>query len=113
MPNAAASRLCLEPYSETAVARTARQCLDELGRKPDLALVFASPDYGHHLEDFLELVQLHGHAPRIAGGSGIGIVGTGQEAEGVSGFSLLLLHLPKTKITTVPFTKGCEATCMV
>jgi small ligand-binding sensory domain FIST len=106
MPNAAASRLCLEPYSETAVARTARQCLDELGRKPDLALVFATPDYGHHLEDFLELVQLHGHAPRIAGGSGIGIVGTGQEAEGVSGFSLLLLHLPKTKITTVPFTEA-------
>lgn len=106
MPNAAASRLCLEPYSEAAVIRTARECLGSLGRNPHLAFVFASPDYGPHLGDFLELIQLHAHAPRIAGGSASGLVGTGQEAEGSSGFSLLLLHLPKTTLTLLPFSEA-------
>jgi small ligand-binding sensory domain FIST len=105
MPNAAASRLCLEAFSENSVIRTARECLAALGRDPHLALVFASPDYGPHLPDFLELIQLHAHVPRIVGGSAAGLVGTGQEAEGVSGFSLLLLHLPKTIITALPFTE--------
>jgi small ligand-binding sensory domain FIST len=106
MPNAAASRLCLEPYSESSVIRTARECLHALGSNPHLALVFASPDYAPFLDDFLELIQLHAHAPRIVGGSAIGLVGTGQEAEGKSGFSLLLLHLPKTRITALPFTEA-------
>lgn len=106
MPNAAASRLCLEPYSESSVIRTARECLGALGCNPHLALVFVSPDYGPHLEDFLELIQLHAHAPRIAGGSGSGLVGIGQEAESCSGFSLLLLHLPKTRIHALPFNEA-------
>jgi small ligand-binding sensory domain FIST len=106
MPNAAASRLCLEPYSEASVIRIARECLGALGCNPHLAIAFASPDYAPHLEDFLELIQLHAHAPRIAGGSGSGLVGTGQEAENCSGFSLLLLHLPKTRIHTLPFTEA-------
>jgi small ligand-binding sensory domain FIST len=71
-----------------------------------MAVVFASPDYAPYLDDFLELIQLHAHAPRIAGGSAVGLVGTGQEVEGKSGFSLLLLHLPKTQITTIPFTEA-------
>lgn len=103
MPNAAASALILEPYSEKVVIRAAKQCLAELGKNPSLALVFASSDYQPHLADFSELIQLHAHAPLIIGGSGSGLIGTGQEAESASGFSLLLLSLPHTKLTTLTF----------
>lgn len=105
MPNAAASGLVLEAYSEKAVIRCARACLHELGTNPTLALVFASADYRPFLPDFLELIQLHAHAGLILGGSASGLIGIGQEAEGISGFSLLLLSLPATQLTTITFTE--------
>jgi small ligand-binding sensory domain FIST len=105
MPNKAASRLVLEPYSEESVIRTSRDCLRELGRDPSVALVFVSSDYRPHLEDFLELLQLHCHAPLILGGSAWGLVGSGVEAESASGFSLLLLSLPNTRLSPVELTE--------
>jgi small ligand-binding sensory domain FIST len=106
MRNAAASRLCLEPFSETSVIRVSRECLSELGRNPDLAIVFASSDYAPSLCDFLELIQLHAHATLIIGGSASGLVGSGQEAEAGTGFSLQLLSLPDTKVTAFPFSEA-------
>jgi small ligand-binding sensory domain FIST len=106
MHNAAASRLCLEPFSEASVIRVSRECLSELGRNPDLAIVFTSSDYAPCLCDFLELVQLHAHATLIVGGSASGLVGSAQEAEGRTGFSLQLLSLPNTRITAFPFSEA-------
>lgn len=105
MPNKATSRLVLEPYSEAVVIRTARECRSELNCNPSVALVFVSSDYGPHLADFLELIQLHCHAPLLVGGSGWGLIGSGVEAESTTGFSLLLLSLPETRITAVQFTE--------
>jgi small ligand-binding sensory domain FIST len=105
MPNKAASRLVLEPYSEEAVIRASRECLGELGCDPSVALVFVSSDYRPLLEDFLELVQLHCHAPILLGGSAWGLVGSGVEAESSSGFSLLLLSLPNTSVSAVEFNE--------
>ncbi len=98
MPNSASSRLVLAPYSEPAVIEAARQTLQSLGSQPSCGFVFASADYRPHLEDFLELVQLHAHLPVLVGSSGSGLVGTAAEAENRSGFSLLLLHLPETQV---------------
>jgi small ligand-binding sensory domain FIST len=50
------------------------------------------------LSEFLELIQLHGHVPTIAGCSGTGLISSAEEAEGATGFSLLFLHLPATKL---------------
>lgn len=105
MPNAATSRLCLEPFSEASVIRISKDSLSALGRNPDLAIVFASADYAPFLEDFLELIQLHAHAPLIVGGSASGLVGSGQEAEGSPGFSLQLLSLPETELSAFPFSE--------
>jgi small ligand-binding sensory domain FIST len=105
MPNKAASRLVLEPYSEEAVIRASRDCLEELGCNPSLALVFVSSDYRPHLEDFLELLQLHCHAALLLGGSAWGLVGSGMEAESSTGFSLLLLSLPNTRLSPVTFNE--------
>ena len=98
MTNRAASRLVLEAYSEATVIRYARELLQEAGGQVSCAFVFASGDYQPHLTDFLELLQVHGHVPIIAGGSGAGLVGTALEAESASGFSALFLHLPETRL---------------
>lgn len=98
MPNTAASRLTLMPYSEAAVIQAAHSALVEVGGKVSVGFVFASADYYENLPDFLELIQLHGHVPILAGCSGSGVIGTNREAEKAAGFSLLLLHLPDTKI---------------
>ena len=85
MPNKAASRLVLEPYSEEAVIRASRECLQELGCNPSVVWVFASSDYRPHLADFLELIQLHSHATLLMGGSAWGLIGSGVEAEAATG----------------------------
>ena len=103
MPNAAASRLVLEPFSEDAVTKAARDALHQIGGHASCAIVFCSSDYRADLEDFVELVQLHAHAPLVVGCSSSGLLGTSVEAEKGSGFSLLLLNLPETRIQTVTF----------
>ena len=105
MPNAAASRLVLEPFSEDAVINAARGCLQEIGRNPSVVFAFVTSDYRPHLSDFLELLQLHAHATLIVGGSATSLVGTGIEAEGTSGFSIQLLSLPETKLCVRSFTE--------
>lgn len=101
MSNAAASRLVLKPYSEQVVIEAARDTLHDIGGHVTCAFVFASAEYRPYLTEFLELIQLHGHVPVIAGCSASGLVGTAEEAEGAIGFSLLFLHLPSTKIHIV------------
>ncbi len=104
MSNSAASRLVLAPYSEQSVINAAHEALVAAGGHVSCGFVFASADYRPHLTDFLELIQLHGHVPILAGSSGSGLVGAGKEAEHVSGFSLLFLNLPNTTIHVVPIS---------
>ena len=92
--NRAASRLVLAPYDETRVRETAEALRAELGADPTLAIAFVSTSYASHLEDFQEVVAVHGHAAILAGCTGSGLIGTAREAEMTEGFSLLFLHLP-------------------
>lgn len=105
MKNTAASRLVVEPYSESAVIHASRECLRALKRNPSLVIAFVTADYRPHLQDFLELVQLHAHANLIVGGSASGLIGTGVEAEACSGFSLQLLSLPSSRLCAVTFNE--------
>ena len=97
--NRAASRIVLTTFDEEAVQKAARGCRDELGAPADIVFAFVTPDFSAHLGEFLELVQVYAHAPRIAGCSASGVIGTGREDEESSGFSLLALSLPRTRIT--------------
>lgn len=106
MPNAAASRLVLKPFSEEVVVQTARSALQEIGGHVSVGFVFASPDYRASLPDFLELIQLHAHVPTLIGCSGSGLIGVDSEAEQRTGFSLLLLHLPQTKLHVCELQAG-------
>ncbi len=97
--NRSASRLVLAPYSEERVKLEAQACREACGGKVSCAFVFTTSDYLPVLEDFLELVQLHGHVPLLIGCSGSGLAGNNTEVEEAQGFSLLFLHLPNTILT--------------
>ncbi len=104
MPNRAASRLVLSDYSEEIVKETAREVRAELDAEVSCAVLFFSPDYAEHLEDFLELVRVYGRVPLLLGCTAGGIIGIGREAEDRSGFSLLLLSLPETELGVFEFS---------
>lgn len=105
MQNSAAARLVAGPYSEESVIEAAKETLQAIGGKVTCGIVFVSSDYREHLSDFLELVQVHGHVPVFIGCSSSGVIANGLEAEQASGFSLLFLHLPKTKVKVFTFGK--------
>lgn len=93
----AASRVRLTQWDEAVVTETARQLRAETGGA-SLALVFLSPDFRPHLKEFVEILQVDGHARQVIGCSADGFIGTGQEDEDVSGFSILFLNLPEDDI---------------
>ena len=106
MSNRAVSRLVLAEFSEEAVVDAARQARAELNAEVSCGVVFFSPDYVEYLEDFLELLRVYGRIPLLVGCTGSGLIATGKEAEDRSGFSLLLLSLPQTKIRTFEFSQA-------
>lgn len=79
----------------------AEELRGELGAAPTLALAFVSTDYAPDLEEFQEVVAVHGHAATLCGCTSSGLIGTAREAEGVSGFSLLFMHLPQARVQPV------------
>ena len=106
MENRAASRLVLAEFSEQVVMEAARALRAELDAEVSCAIVFFSSDYIPHLPDFLELVRVYGKAPLLLGSSAAGLIGRQSEAEDRSGFSLLLLSLPRTRLRLVEFSQA-------
>lgn len=95
----AAARVRLTKWDEAVVTETARQLRAETGGA-SLALVFVSPDFRPHLKEFIEILQLDGHARQVIGCSADGFIGTGQEDEDANGFSILFLNLPQGSVET-------------
>ncbi len=98
-PRRAASRVRLTQWDETVVTETARQLKAETGGAT-LALAFVSPDWRPHLKEFMEILQVDGHARQVIGCSADGFIGTGQEDEDVSGFSVMFLNLADEEVGT-------------
>ncbi|MEM1444096.1 MAG: FIST N-terminal domain-containing protein, partial [Verrucomicrobiota bacterium] len=98
LQNLSASCLVASPYDEGVVRKAARACHEQLGADPDLVLAFVSSDYQKSVSSFLESIQIDGRASTIIGGSASGLIGTGAEIENTSGFSLLFLKMPSTRI---------------
>ncbi len=95
------SELVLGAYDETKVAEAAARALKQIGGKATLAFVFVSCDYEQALPDLIELVQIHAHCPKVMGCSAAGLISTGREEEGESGFTLLVLKLPQTEVCAI------------
>jgi len=95
----AASRIRLLTWDEDAVIATARELRAETGGAT-IAFAFASADWRPHIQEFMEILQVEGHARCVAGCSADGIIGTGEEDESVSGFSVLFLNLPQARTSS-------------
>ena len=96
-PRRAASRVKLTHWDEGVVTEMARELKTETGGAT-LALAFVSPDWRPHLKEFVEILQVYGHARQVIGCSADGFIGTGQEDEDVSGCSVMFLNLPGSDI---------------
>jgi small ligand-binding sensory domain FIST len=90
----AASQLIEGPFNAEAVQASAEQLRAQAGGGAAVAFAFVTEDYLEDLEEFCDLVRLHGHVPRLFGCTAAGLVGAGAETEGASGASLLFLNLP-------------------
>ena len=101
MKACAGSRLLLGAFDEKAVATAAEQALADCGGQPTCGFLFVSADWLPQIGEVLDLIRLHGRIPLLVGTVGAGLIGTGKEAEGASGMSLLLVRLPETKLTPV------------
>ncbi len=98
-PFRSASRVLLEVWNEDAVIAMARNLRKEAGGA-SIAFVFCSPDWRAHTPDLLEILQVEGHARQIVGCSALGLAGTAQEDDGVSGCSVLFINAPGAGIKT-------------
>jgi small ligand-binding sensory domain FIST len=101
MARLAASRLVSGPYDAIRVRETAEELRQEVGGAPTFATVFATPDYGPQAADFLEQIRISGHVSTLAGCTGAGLAGRGQEQEEGSGFSLLFVSMPGLRARTL------------
>ncbi|MEP6708675.1 MAG: FIST N-terminal domain-containing protein [Verrucomicrobiota bacterium] len=104
MRSRAGSRLLLGDYDEAAVIRAAEEALADAGGQVSCGFVFVSPHWLPQINDILDSIRVHGHVPILGGTVGAGLIGTGAEAEGRPGLSLLLLNLPETKVRPVLIT---------
>ena len=105
LDNKACSEVVLTRFDEEAVTRAARKCRESVGGTVSVVFAFVSPDWRPHIEEFLEIVRVEGHAPLVLGCSADGLIGAGEEDEDTSGFSLLFLHLPGTRLEEFRFSQ--------
>ncbi|CAF0705281.1 Small ligand-binding sensory domain FIST [Candidatus Methylacidithermus pantelleriae] len=89
-------------FEEGEVRKVACSLREQLGQPPDLALLFASPEYRSFLPDLLELVTIHGQASVLVGCTGSSVIGEAKEWEDRPGFSLAFFSLPGCRLTPFP-----------
>jgi small ligand-binding sensory domain FIST len=98
LPGGAYSELVIGPYDESRVQEAAKRAQEHLHGKAGIAFVFVSCDYEPHVHDLTELIQIHARCPQVVGCSAGGLIGTGEEDENESGFSLLVLQVPQDEV---------------
>ncbi len=81
----------------------------DLDGEPDLALAFIDARFSDHYGEVLERLRAGTGARRLAGASGMGVIGPGHEAEDQPAISLLTLSLPGATISTLAIGSNEEA----
>ncbi len=81
----------------------------DLEAPPDLVLAFVDSRFSAHYTEVLERLRAGTGAGRLAGASGMGVIGPGHEAEDHPAISLLALSLPGASITTFAIGSNEEA----
>jgi len=85
---------------DALLGEVSARALDDLGPgdPPDLAVLFATPDFGPGSAGAGPRVRAHTGARRLLGCSGVGVVGSEAEREGGRAAALLLARLPGTEV---------------
>ncbi|MBX3747469.1 MAG: FIST C-terminal domain-containing protein [Verrucomicrobiae bacterium] len=95
------------PFDEGALRERiegARALLAE--ERCDLALVYVSADLMGQSGEIVEMVQVHGRARLLAGCSGLGVLGNGEEVEEGPALAFALLRLPGARLVGAHVTAG-------
>src|SRR5438045_7475086 len=83
-----ASALSEHPLTAQAVGEVAGQVLEQLGRNPDLAMLFITPPHGGALEDAAAAVRAILEPRILLGCAAVAVAGSGREVEYEPGVSL-------------------------
>ena len=83
-----ASALSEHPLTAQAVGEVAGQVLEQLGRNPDLAVIFLTPPHGGALEDAAAAVRAILEPRLLLGCAAVAVAGNGREVEFEPGVSL-------------------------
>ncbi|CAN5709101.1 FIST C-terminal domain-containing protein [soil metagenome] len=104
-----ASAISTRASLETAVKEVAQQATEQLGKAPDLALVFVSTAFASEYARLLPLLKEELPTARIVGCSGSGVIGMAdgfpEEVEKGPALSLTLAYLPNVEIQSFHFTE--------
>jgi small ligand-binding sensory domain FIST len=92
-------------FDEAALQRWVEQLRASLRGKVTLALVFMTPRFFSVAKQVLEIVQVHGQAPLVAGCSSQALISGEDEIEEGGGISLALYHLPGADLKAFHFTQ--------
>src|SRR5689334_17726912 len=93
-----------EPFEEGALRDWAEKLRHSLGNhKPTLGLVFMAHRYLSQAAQLLEIVQVHGQIPLLAGCSSQSLIAGADEIEEGAGLSLGLFHLPGAELKAFHF----------
>jgi small ligand-binding sensory domain FIST len=98
-----ASTISREATLERAVAAAAAEATDALGAGPDLAIVFASSQYGDDLRQLHELLPAPLRRCTLIGCAAGGVIGGGEECEDRPALSLTLASLPGVELVAHHF----------
>ena len=100
-----ASALSEHPLTAQAVGEVAGQVLEQLGRNPDLAVLFITPPHGGALEDAAAAVRAILEPRILLGCAAVAVAGSGREVEYEPGVSLWAGHVGDQ---VVPIRLGAE-----
>ncbi len=93
-------------FVEAGVQKWVEQLRQRLeGQEISLGLIFMAPRFFPHAKAVLEIVQVHGRVPLLAGCSSQGLIAGTREVEENAGISLALYSLPGARLKAVHFTQ--------
>ena len=101
-----ASSISFETDVNSATTEIQRDLLHQLGDRPDLLLVFASPHYLDQAYRLSELMNLHATPGLLLGCTATGVIGGGQEIEERGAIAAIGAVLPD--VTLTPFHLTAE-----
>jgi small ligand-binding sensory domain FIST len=96
---------CVKYFSlnstDLEIENWAKSALDFLPGRPTIALIFASSECVHRMEDVMEIIRIYAQVPQLIGCSSNGVIAETREIENEPGISVSIFHLPNTQASAI------------